>query len=75
MEVTNEDLAQAAAREAMMMRTEPQAYVEELAKDQARINRLRQDVLHDKTLELVASKAKEKMEDKEEKEDKKEKKV
>ena len=60
-EVSNEDLAQAATREAMMMRTDPQAYVEELAKDQARINRLRQDVLHDKTLELVASKAKEKV--------------
>ena len=60
-EVSNEDLAQAATREAMMMRTDPQSYVQELAKDQARINRLRQDVLHDKTLELVASKAKEKI--------------
>lgn len=75
-EVTNEDLAQAATREAMMMRTDPQAYVEELAKDQARINRLRQDVLHDKTLELVASKSKEKMEGvKIEKKDNKKKKV
>jgi len=53
--------AQAATREAMMMRTDPQTYVQELAKDQARINRLRQDVLHDKTLELIASKAKEKV--------------
>lgn len=60
-EVSNEDLAQAATREAMMMRADPQAYVQELAKDQARISRLRQDVLHDKTLELVASKAKEKV--------------
>ncbi len=60
-EVSNEDLAQAATREAMMMRTDPQTYVQELAKDQARINRLRQDVLHYKTLELVASKAKEKV--------------
>ena len=60
-EVSNEDLAQAASREAMMMRTDPQAYIQELAKDQARINRLRQDVLHDKTLELIASKAKEKV--------------
>ena len=60
-EVSNEDLAQAATREAMMMRTDPQTYVQELAKDQARINRLRQDVLHDKTLELVATKAKEKV--------------
>jgi FKBP-type peptidyl-prolyl cis-trans isomerase (trigger factor) len=61
--VSNEDLAQAATREAMMMRTDPQKYVQELAKDQARINRLRQDVLHDKTLELVAGKAKEKIQE------------
>lgn len=60
-EVSNEDLAQAATREAMMMRADPQVYVQELAKDQARISRLRQDVLHDKTLELVASKSKEKV--------------
>jgi trigger factor len=58
-EVTNEDLAQAATREAMMKRTDPQAYVQELSQDRARINRLRQDVLHDKTLELIASKGKE----------------
>ena len=60
-EVSNEDLAQAATREAMMMRTDPQSYVKELSQDQARISRLRQDVLHDKTLELVANKAKEKL--------------
>ena len=60
-EVSNEDLAQAATREAMMMRADPQAYVKELSQDQARISRLRQDVLHDKTLELVANKAKEKV--------------
>jgi trigger factor len=61
MEVTNEDLAQAATREAMMTRTDPQAYVQELAKDRARMNRLRQDIIHDKTLELIASKAQEKV--------------
>jgi trigger factor len=61
MEVTNEDLAQAATREAMMTRTDPQAYVQELSKDRARMNRLRQDILHDKTLELIASKAQEKV--------------
>ena len=59
MDVTNEDLAQAATREAMMTRTDPQAYVQELSQDRARINRLRQDILHDKTLELIASKGKE----------------
>jgi trigger factor len=60
-EVTNEDLAQAATREAMMRRTDPQAYVQELSQDRARINRLRQDILHDKTLELIASKGEEKV--------------
>lgn len=63
MDVTNEDLAQAATREAMMMRVDPQTYVKELSQDRARINRLRQDILHDKTLELVASKGKEKVDD------------
>ncbi len=63
MEVTNEDLAQAATREAMMMRVDPQTYVKELSQDRARINRLRQDILHDKTLELVASKGKEKVDE------------
>ena len=63
MEVTNEDLAQAATREAMMMRVDPQTYVKELSQDRARINRLRQDILHDKTLELVASKGKEKIDE------------
>jgi FKBP-type peptidyl-prolyl cis-trans isomerase (trigger factor) len=67
MDVTNEDLAQAATREAMMMRVDPQTYVKELSQDRARINRLRQDILHDKTLELVASKGKEKLSDPEDK--------
>ena len=58
-EVTNEDMAQAATREAMMRRVDPQTYVQELSQDRARINRLRQDILHDKTLELIASKGKE----------------
>ena len=66
MDVTNEDLAQAATREAMMMRVDPQTYVKELSQDRARINRLRQDILHDKTLELVVSKGKEKINDVEE---------
>ena len=66
-EVTNEDLAQAASREAMMMRTDPNTYVQELVKDQVRLNRLRQDILHDKTLELMSSKTKEKLAEAEEK--------
>ena len=60
-DVSNEDMAQAATREAMMMRIDPQEYVKELSQDRARIHRLRQDILQDKTLELVASKGKEKI--------------
>jgi FKBP-type peptidyl-prolyl cis-trans isomerase (trigger factor) len=55
-EVSNEDLAQAATREAMMMRKDPTEYVKELSQDRVRLNRFRQDILHDKTLELVTSK-------------------
>ena len=55
-EVSNEDLAQAATREAMMMRKDPTEYVKELSKDRVRLNRFRQDILHDKALELVTSK-------------------
>ena len=57
--MTNEDLAQAATREALARREDPSAYVQELSKDRSRMARLQRDVLHDKTLELVASKAKE----------------
>ena len=57
--VTNEDLAQAATREALARREDPSAYVQQLSKDRGRMARLQRDVLHDKTLELVASKAKE----------------
>ncbi len=66
-EVSNEDLAQAATREAMMRRVDPQAYVKELSQDRARISRLREDILYDKTLELVASKGKEKVVESDEK--------
>jgi len=55
-EVSNEDLAQAATREAMMMRKDPTEYVKELSKDRVRLNRFRQDILHDKALELVTAK-------------------
>jgi trigger factor len=60
-QVTNEDLAQAATREALLRRADPQAYVEELSKDRARMARLQRDVLHDKALDLIASKTKEKV--------------
>ena len=58
-EVSNEDLARAASQEAMMMRKDPTTYIKELSKDRRQLHRLRQDILHDKTLDLVASKAKE----------------
>lgn len=58
-EITNEDLARAATQEAMMMRKDPTAYIKELSKDRRQLHRLRQDILHDKTLDLVAGKAKE----------------
>ena len=60
-DVNNEDLARAATQEAMMMRKDPTAYIKELSKDRAQLQRLRQDILHDKTLDLIASKAKEKI--------------
>ncbi len=58
-EVSNEDLARAATQEAMMMRKDPTTYIKELSKDRRQLHRLRQDILHDKTLDLVAGKAKE----------------
>ena len=58
-EVNNEDLARAATQEAMMMRKDPTAYIRELSKDRRQLQRLRQDILHDKTLDLVADKTKE----------------
>ena len=59
--VSNEDLARAASQEAMMMRKDPTTYIKELSKDRRQLHRLRQDILHDKTLDLVAGKAKEKI--------------
>ena len=65
-EVTNEDLAQAATQEAMMLRKDPAAHVKELSQDRQKLNRLRQDILYDKTLEFIASNAKESVCEKEE---------
>ena len=60
-DVSNEDLARAASQEAMMMRKDPTTYIKELSKDRRQLHRLRQDILHDKTLDLVANKTKEKI--------------
>ncbi len=59
--VSNEDLAQAATREAMSRRVDPQAYVKELTADRARLSRLQRDVLHDKTIDLISGKCTEKV--------------
>ena len=42
-----------------MQRKDPTAYIKELSQNRQQLHRLRQDILHDKTLELVADKAKE----------------
>ncbi|MFP6893582.1 MAG: trigger factor, partial [Opitutales bacterium] len=59
--VSNEDLAQAATREAMSRRVDPKAYIKELTADRARLSRLQRDVLHDKTIDLIAGKSTEKV--------------
>jgi trigger factor len=59
--VSNEDLAQAATREAMSRRVDPQAYIKELTADRARMSRLQRDVLHDKTIDLIAGKSTDKV--------------
>ncbi len=56
-------LARAATQEAMMMRKDPTTYIKELSKDRRQLHRLRQDILHDKTLDLVTGKAKENREE------------
>ncbi len=60
-QVSNEDLAQAATREAMSRRVDPQAYIKELTADSGRMSRLQRDVLHDKTIDLIAGKSTEKV--------------
>jgi len=60
-EVTREDLAQAASREAMMRRVDPTKFVKELSQDRARLARLREDILYDKALVLIAKESKEKV--------------
>ena len=58
-DVSNEDLARAATQEAMMLRKDPAAYVKELSQNRQQLQRLRQDILHDKTLNLITTKSKE----------------
>ena len=57
--VENEDLAQAATREAMMRREEPTKFIKELTQDRNRLNRLREDIVYDKTLIKIAELSKE----------------
>ena len=57
--VEKEDLAQAATREAMMRREDPTKFIKELSQDRARLNRLREDIVYDKTLIKIAEFSKE----------------
>jgi len=57
--VEKEDLAQAATREAMMRREDPTKFIKELSQDRARLNRLREDIVYDKTLIKIAELSKE----------------
>ena len=55
-EVTREDLAQAASREAMMRRVDPTKFIKELSQDRTRLAKLREDILYDKAITLMAKK-------------------
>ena len=57
--VEKEDLAQAATREAMMRREDPTKFIKELSQDRGRLNRLREDIVYDKTLLKIAELSKE----------------
>ena len=57
--LTKEDLAQAATREAMMRREDPTKFIKELSQDRGRLNRLREDIVYDKTLLKIAELSKE----------------
>jgi trigger factor len=57
--VEKEDLAQAATREAMMRREDPTNFIKELSQDRGRLNRLREDIVYDKTLLKIAELSKE----------------
>ena len=57
--VEKEDLAQAATREAMMRREDPTKFIKELSQDRARLNRLREDIVYDKTLIKISQLSKE----------------
>ncbi len=59
--VEKEDLAQAATREAMMRREDPTKFIKELSQNRARLNRLREDIVYDKTLLKIAELSKERI--------------
>ena len=59
--VEKEDLAQAATREAMMRREDPTKFIKELTQDRNRLNRLREDIVYDKTLIKIAELSKERI--------------
>ena len=59
--VEKEDLAQAATREAMMRREDPTKFIKALSQDRARLNRLREDIIYDKTLIKIGELSKERI--------------
>ena len=59
--VEKEDLAQAATREAMMRREDPTKFIKELSQNRARLSRLREDIVYDKTLIKIAELSKERI--------------
>ncbi|MGJ3242903.1 MAG: trigger factor [Opitutales bacterium] len=56
-EVQNEDFSQVIMQQAMMTRQQPDKIVEELKKDRARVQALRQDILMNKTLDYLVEQA------------------
>ena len=58
LQVTNEDINRAITVQAMRLRMRPEDFVKELTKDRDAIRDLQRDILMDKTIEVVVSKAK-----------------
>lgn len=55
-EITNEEMSKAVMQEAMMTRTQPEKLVNELKKDRGRVQALRENLLINKTLDLIVEK-------------------
>jgi trigger factor len=58
LQVTNEDINRAITVQAMRLRMRPEDFVKELTKDRDAVRDLQRDILMDKTIEIVVTKAK-----------------